>query len=101
MGYCARMARQQFAAKTEYTGRIIAKIKRYAYTAELDDDGNIIGLNFKGNKLALNEDDMFQAIAPYIESGSFIEMHGDDNAKWRWIFENGKVKKTYATVVWP
>jgi hypothetical protein len=100
MGYYASITRQQFAAKTEHAGRIIAKMARCAYNAELDDDGNIIGVNFIGKKLAGDERNMFRSIAPYIQSGSFIEMHGEDGAIWRWIFENGKVKEVKANVSW-
>jgi len=100
MGYCASMYKSSFHVKTEYTGRVIKKLENYGYTAELDDDGNIIRLDFNRDKIAYDEDTMFQAIAPYVEDGSFIEMAGEDGDRWRWVFKDGKCKEVRAKVTW-
>lgn len=100
MGYCASMNRSSFHVKTEYTGRVSKKLKNYGYTAELDDDGSIISLDFNGDKIAYDEDTIFQAIAPYVGDGSFIEMIGEDGERWRWVFEDGKCKEVRAKLTW-
>lgn len=52
----------------------------------LGDD--VIEIEFTGEKLG-DDKILFDAIAPYVEKGSFIEMHGEDGARWKWVF-NGK-----------
>jgi hypothetical protein len=49
------------------------------------DEGDIVGLEFKGEKLG-DDFTLFQAIAPFVEDGSFIEMRGEDGAMWKWSF---------------
>lgn len=63
---------------------------RYRYwQPEIDRDGNITELEFVGERL---DDDytFFEALAPFVEPGSFIEMSGEDGCVWRWHFHNGK-----------
>ena len=101
MGYCASMSKCSFYVKSEFTGRVIKKLEAKGYIAELDDDGNIIDLEFHGDKLAYDEDQMFQAVAPYVKSGSYIEMDGEDGSRWRWKFQDGKWKEVMAKLTWP
>jgi hypothetical protein len=55
---------------------------------------------FDGEKIG-NEEVLFDAIAPFVESGSFIEMHGEDGCQWRWLFRNGKCYEIYPELTWP
>lgn len=43
---------------------------------------------------------MFKAIAPFVKDGSFLEIHGEDGAMWRWKFSNGKMRQIGAKIVW-
>lgn len=54
---------------------------------------------FYGEKLG-DDFEMFNAIAPVVEEGSYIEMHGEDGETWRWVFENGKCTKKRLRVGW-
>ena len=101
MGYCASMSKSSFHVRRKYTGIVIKKLENYGYTAELDDDGNIICLYFNGDKIAHDEDTMFQAIAPYVEDGSFIEMAGENGDRWRWVFKDGRCEEFRPKVTWP
>lgn len=100
MGYCISMESSSFRVQTENTGRVLKNLERYCYTAELDDDGNIIGVDFIGDKLSYDEEKMFQSIAPYVEDGSYIEMSGEDGARWKWAFNGGKFKEIQAKIIW-
>ena len=55
--------------------------------------------DFLGEKLG-DEFTMFKAIAPVVEDGSYIEMHGEDGDTWRWVFENGKCTEKRPKVEW-
>lgn len=37
-----------------------------------------------------DEEKFFAAIAPVVVDGSFIDVEGEDDAEWRWTWENGK-----------
>lgn len=71
------------------------------YVPELDGYGNIIDLDFNGFKIACDEESMFEEIAPYVKSGSHVEMHGKDGSMWRWVFRDGKCEEIQAGIVWP
>jgi hypothetical protein len=69
------------------------------WTPTLDDDYNIVGVEFQGEKMG---DDMafFSAIAEFVEDGSFIQMRGEDGGQWRWKFSGGKCEEEHANVSW-
>lgn len=50
--------------------------------------GAIVGLNFRGHRLG-QERLLFEALAPFTECGSYIELKGDKGVSWHWYFENG------------
>ena len=58
-----------------------------------------LSLWFEGEKLG-DDYELFCALAPYIEDGSYIEMSGEDGCLWRWVFENEKCKEIYPTIIW-
>jgi hypothetical protein len=66
---------------------------------EADKDGDIIGIAFSGEK-AGDDLDLFKAIAPFVVSGSFIEMHGEDGVHWRWFFTDKTCVEKTAKVSW-
>lgn len=53
-----------------------------------DTDENVNSIYFDGEKLG-DDAILFEAIAPYVKKGSFIEMNGEDGCIWQWQF-NGK-----------
>lgn len=63
---------------------------------QYDARGDIDFVSFEGEKL--NEDYLFfDAIAPVVRDGSFIEMVGEDGDRWRWCFKDGKCHEIHAT----
>jgi hypothetical protein len=37
-----------------------------------------------------DEPKLYAAIAPFVERGSFIVMHGEDHSTWRHLFKDGQ-----------
>lgn len=64
-----------------------------------DDEGNIIDIYFDGSKLG-DDAVLFEAIAPYVKDGSYIQMQGEDEALWRWCFSNGTLEEKPTTITW-
>ena len=57
----------------------------WRWDLEEDDEGNVVDINFVGEK---SGDDyvLFDVIARYVKDGSYIQMVGEDNCIWRWVF---------------
>lgn len=72
-------------------------IKCWRWEAQYDDEGNINGIYFSGEKYG-DDEQLFRALAPHVKSGSYIQMQGEDGAIWRWAFKDGEVREKQATV---
>ena len=86
-------------AEVKKTQTLDQAMYEWRYKPEYDEGGNVIGIDFCGEKLGSDEE-MFAAIAPFVKHGSFIEMHGEDGAMWRWKFVNGQMKEISAKIIW-
>jgi hypothetical protein len=64
------------------------------------ENGDLIDLEFTGQKLG-DDEEFFDVIAPFVESGSYIEVEGEDNDKWRWVFKDGKMIRVTPKIFWP
>lgn len=74
-------------------------LEEWRWDVEEDKNGNIDGILFSGDKSG-DDTKLFEAIAPYVESGSYIEMSGEDGAIWRWKFDAGKCTEDSVTLDW-
>lgn len=74
-------------------------MEAFRWPVEHDIEGNITAISFAGEKSG-DDEHFFGCIAEFVGDGSFIEMHGEDGAMWRWIFSCGKVVEKHATVSW-
>lgn len=99
MGYSISMNDSEFFVSTENVGRVYAKTKNFPYDFELDDDGNIFGIEHIGHNLG-DDLEIFQSIAPYVADGSFLDMSGEDGERWQWRFQNGECRDVKAKIVW-
>jgi hypothetical protein len=58
----------------------------WRWELEYDNDGNVDAIWFAGEKIG-DDELLFNAIAPFVEAGSFIEMMGEDGTRWKWVFD--------------
>ena len=72
-------------------------MKAFRWSVKHDDEGNITSIHFAGEK-AGDDKVFFDAIAEFVDDGSFIEMCGEDGSRWRWIFSGGQVTEKNAVV---
>lgn len=74
-------------------------MKEWRWGLDFLDDQNsrVIGIEFRGEKIGQDEL-LFEAIAPFVKDGSYIEMNGGDGSIWRWLFKGGKCVEQNATV---
>ena len=118
MSYCVTMTNAQFfiaednkyeaykAYRMSFLGSrslpihsIEDALKYSGYIAENDAEDNIIGLEYNGEKFG-DEEKLFEIIAPYVQSGSFIEMMGEDHSMWRWVFTDGTLEEITPKIEW-
>ena len=59
----------------------------WRWEPETDESGDIVGLSHTGEKLG-DDDVLFAALAPFVETGSYIEATGNGDA-FRWRFTEG------------
>ncbi len=71
----------------------------WRWDPDLDSDGNIIDLNFNGEKYG-DDNSLFKTIAPFVEDGSEIEMRGEDGGYWKWMFDGNTCKEVQGKVVY-
>lgn len=66
-----------------------------------DKEKDIKDLAFQRMKLTDDVEELFQAVAPFVEEGSYIEAIGEDMCYWRWYFD-GKtvVEQTPKHIEW-
>jgi len=74
-------------------------MEAWRWSPDFDEAGDIIGITFKGEKLG-DDKTFFEAIAPYVEAGSYIQMQGEDGEMWRWVFDGKTVKEINPSVTW-
>lgn len=71
----------------------------WSWTAEVDRKGNVTDIYFNSEKIG-DEAILFEAIAPYVKDGSYIEMSGEDSAIWRWAFKDKEMYEESAVLDW-
>ena len=72
----------------------------WRWTVEIDESTNdIVDIYFNGEKLG---DDyvFFQAIAPFVEADSYIQMLGEESNMWRWYFDGNTCIDQQPTITW-
>lgn len=62
-------------------------------------EADIYGIEFIREK-AGDDKILFDAIAPFVVEGSYIQMRGEDGAMWRWEFDGETCDERFATVIW-
>ena len=46
------------------------------------------------------DEQMWLTLAPFIEPGAIVEMHGEDDAYWRFLFNDGKLTEQTGHIEW-
>lgn len=66
-------------------------LQEIRYNPIYDENGDICNVEFTGEKYG-DEEIFFKALAPYVETNSYLEFLGEDESRWKWEFTNGNVK---------
>jgi hypothetical protein len=64
-------------------------LEAVGFYVEVDEAGDITDLSHDGK---MGQEQLFLGVlAPFIETGSEIVWKGEDEDRWRWLFQNGKM----------
>lgn len=75
-------------------------LREWRWRPTLDEGGNIVDLMFEGEKLG-DDKQLFDALAPFVEVGSYLQMLGEDGSSWRWVFDGTRCVEQEANVSFP
>lgn len=117
MGYCMHIQASDFTIRSaEVPGALKAlcdSFDRMEQIATLEEalgefdwevcrevNGDITDILFEGYKYSEEREHALAVIAPFVESGSYIEMMGEDGAQWRWFFDCGQLLDQHAIISW-
>lgn len=76
---------------------VVEFLKEWRWHPTLDVQGNIVDLSFEGEKLG-DDKQLLDALAPFVEVGSFLQMLGEDGEGWRWVFDGSRCIEQQAQV---
>ena len=76
------------------------KLQRKGTKRKTPGAGDIVGLTSDREHLTDEVEDTLDAIAPFVDEGSYLEFEGEDFCVWRYLFDGVKVEKIYPTVDW-
>lgn len=69
------------------------------WALEFDDNDNVIGIEML-TEYQGEEKRIFDAIAPYVKAGSYIQMSGEDGSIWRWVFDGTSCREQKPVITW-
>lgn len=74
-------------------------VAQFGWDLEFDDDDNVNRIRLRIQS-AGDENRLFNAIAPYVKPGSYIQMTGEDGTMWRWAFDGVRYTHQNPTILW-
>ncbi len=111
----AQRAAKQLAVEATEEGRDLAWVdagelaaatsleetfRAWGWRLKLDDAGATCGIDGPAGDKVGDEKALFDAVAPYVEDGSYIQIiYDSDNTIWRWVFRDGRCLEVEAELV--
>jgi hypothetical protein len=78
---------------------LVEALGEWRWQGFLDDAGNLTEICFDGEKLG-DDAILLEAIAPFVEAGSYIEMEGEEGYHWKWCFDGKTLTEKKGRVVY-
>ena len=113
MGFTITVRNQQFGIHKDHFNVFLAICQEYGYkyislgdsrgikcnrwVFKLDDENNIVSINFHGDN-RLDSYDFLNKFSRIVIPHSFIEILDDDSDIWRWVFLNGVMERKNSTI---
>lgn len=72
--------------------------EKFRWNVRLNDEGDVCDIEFNGEKLGEDIDLFLNSIAPYVLDESYISFRGEEDERWRYLFENGTMVEQNGTI---
>lgn len=80
----------------ETCSNAIEILEALGFHISTNEEGDVTRLEYDSK---IGQEELFlEAIAPFVEHGSYIDWVGEDNERWRYLFEDG-VMETWEAVI--
>ena len=79
---------------------LAALLSDYYWIVENDENGNIIDIYLDDDRIG-DDDEMFDAIAPFVQAGSYIALEGEDGFIWCFYFDGTHCTSHNAVITFP
>ena len=101
----------QEAAQAARQGNLVKLLEEWRYSAytcpvsdmeklaNLSEHGDVHIEDFCGEKWG-DDDTLWSVLSPYIEDGAIVQMHGEDDAHWRYVFNGGAFVEQFGHIEW-
>ena len=74
--------------------------REYGFEIDLNAKTKDLDGLFQEGSSSCNSEELWEVLAPYVKSGSWINGHGEDDSYWQWRFKDGKVSDFSGVVVY-
>jgi hypothetical protein len=78
--------------------RLVDAFDGWRYDAKECDNGGVALISFDGEKWG-DDEILYKTIAPFVKSSGEILVRGEDGAVWKYVFNDGKVKRFDGSVI--
>lgn len=95
-----KAAIQRFPELFDEMSSVREIFKEFDFEVDKDAEGNLDDIVFTGEK-AGGEDELFDAIAPFVEAGSSISFYGEDGNIWQYCFDGKQCRDESPLLIWP
>lgn len=85
-------------ANPEKWKTVFHAMKAWRFPCAVNEEGNISQIAFIGEKYG-QEKLMFEAIAPFVEAGSYLHFRGEDGAQWKYEFDGKVMVEKFAKII--
>lgn len=81
-------------AEVQAARTVVEALEACWWEVEADEKGHVSGLFYEGKLLTSLEDveRLFATLAPFVRAGSYLAIHGEDGARWRYVFKNRRLR---------
>ena len=87
-------------AEAQHTETISHILVDSGYEMDVGENGNIAGFYTEGSDIC-DDDELYQALAPFLRSGSYLELSNELGDTWRWVYFDGSCKRINPVMLWP
>ena len=89
-----------FSGDPANTDDLLTILQNMQFEPAFDDAGNLVALNYVGEKAYDEIDEFFAIIAPFVEPKSYASFEGDEQDFFQYAFDGKTMHEKVGTITW-